>query len=160
VLNLKKRLNQKGGAGLITIVIILIVLMLIGGGAVVYFTIKDQNIEFSQEVIDEATALAQEELNKAFELTEKFTFEERFEAIQSIGYTEPEEGEFAIFTSEKIYEDEENIDYYVILKIKPHEQYEYLTRIAVSIFDTEHGALIVELENILKWQKELDQKAS
>lgn len=154
---LKKRLNEKGGAVLITIVIILVAFMIIGGGATVYYSFKDQKVEFPQEVVDEANVVAQEELDKAYEVTEKYTFDERFEGIQSIGYGEPEEGEYAIYTFEKQYDDKDDVDYYILLKLKPHEQYEHLSRVIISVFDKEKGALITQKENILTWKTELDK---
>ena len=38
--------------------------------------------------------------------------------------------------------------------MKPHAEYENLTRVYVSVFDKENGALIVEKENVLKWETE------
>ncbi|NLY78716.1 MAG: hypothetical protein GX072_02065 [Lysinibacillus sp.] len=149
---MKHFFNEKGGIVLKISVIFVVALLLLSAIAIVYFTIKDQNIEFSEEVIEDATKVAEMELNKAFAVTEEYSFEERFEAIQSIGYTEPEEGQYSIFTFEKIYD--EDIDYYVILKLKPHEQYKHLTRINVSVFDRENRALIVEKENVLTWKTE------
>lgn len=93
--------NEKGGKPLIITVIILCVFFFITGGAIVYFTIKDKNVEFSEETVAEATKVAQSELDKAFAVAKEYPFEKRFEAIQSIGYGEPEEGQFAVFTFEK-----------------------------------------------------------
>ena len=89
---MKYLFNQRGGKSLVVTVITICVLFLISGGAMIYFTIKDRNIEFSEEVIAEATRVAEAELNKAYAVAEQYPFEKRFEAIQSIGYREPKEG--------------------------------------------------------------------
>lgn len=152
MLIVKYLFNQRGGKSLVVTAITICVLFLISGGAMIYFTIKDQNIEFSEEVVAEATRAAEAELNKAYAVAEQYPFEKRFEAIQSIGYREPKEGEYAIFTFEKEYKEDD--EFYVILKMKPHAEYENLTRVYVSVFDKENGALIVEKENVLKWEAE------
>lgn len=144
--------NERGGKPLIITVVILCVFFLISGVATVYFTMKDRNLKFSEEVVAEATKVAEAELAKVFAVTEKYPFEKRFEAIQSIGYREPKEGEYAIFTFEKEYKEDD--EFYVILKMKPHAEYENLTRVYVSVFDKENGTLIVEKENVLKWEAE------
>lgn len=133
-------------------VIILCTFLLISGACAIYFAIKDRNIEFSEEEKAEAAKVAEEELNKAFAVAKEYPFEKRFEAIQSIGYREPEEGQFAIFTFEKKYNQDDK--FYVLLKMKPHPEFENLTLINVSVFDRKHGALIVEKENVLKWETE------
>lgn len=150
MLNLKGQTKEKSGVALKVTVFILVLFFLISTFAIIYFSIKDRKIEFSQEVIERATLVAQSEIDKAYAVTEQYFFEERFEAIQSIGYREPEEGQFAIFTFEKEYDEDD--EFYVILKMKPHEEKQYLTRINVSVFDKEHRAIIVSLENILRWE--------
>lgn len=52
---MKYLFNQRGGKSLVVTAITICVLFLISGGAMIYFTIKDQNIEFSEEVVAEAT---------------------------------------------------------------------------------------------------------
>ncbi|MED3660509.1 hypothetical protein [Ureibacillus terrenus] len=148
---MKYLFNEKGGKPLIITVIILCVFFFISGGAIVYFTIKDKNVEFSEETVAEATKVAQSELDKAFAVAKEYPFEKRFEAIQSIGYGEPEEGQFAVFTFEKKYEKDD--PFYVILKMKPHAEYENLSVVQVAVFDKKNGALIVEKENVLRWEK-------
>jgi len=147
--------NQRGGKPLIITVITLVIISLISAVAIVYFTIKDQNIEFSEEEIAEATKAAESELDKAYAVAKEYPFEKRFEAIQSIGYREPKEGEYAIFTFEKEYDEDD--EYYVILKMKPHAQFENLSVVTVAIFDKKNGALIVEKQNVLKWEKQENQ---
>lgn len=143
--------NQRGGKPLIISVIILCAISLISAVAIVYFSIKDHNVKISEEEIAEATKVAETELNKAYEVTKEYPFEKRFEAIQSIGYQEPKEGELAVFTFEKKYDKDDQ--FYVILKMKPHAQFENLSVVKVAVFDKKHGALIVEKENVLKWEK-------
>jgi len=94
-------------------------------------------------------------LDKAYAVAKEYPFEKRFEAIQSIGYREPKEGEYAIFTFEKEYDEDD--EYYVILKMKPHAQFENLSVVTVAIFDKKNGALIVEKQNVLKWEKQENQ---
>lgn len=147
--------NQRGGKPLIITVITLVIISLISAVAIVYFTIKDQNIEFSEEEIAVATKAAESELDKAYAVAKEYPFEKRFEAIQSIGYREPKEGEYAIFTFEKDYDEDD--EYYVILKMKPHAQFENLSVLTVAIFDKKNGALIVEKQNVLKWEKQENQ---
>lgn len=151
---MKHLLNQKGSTGIIVTAVSIMIILLISTVAIVYFTIKDQHIEFPADVVADATKVAEDELTKAFAATENFPFEKRFEAIQSIGYQEPEEGEYAIFTFEKKYDQDSN--YYIILKLKPHEQYRNLSRVNISVFDKETGAVIVEKENVLTWKTEKD----
>lgn len=142
--------NERGGKPLIITVVILCVFFLISGVATVYFTIKDRNLKFSEEVVAEATKVAEAELAKVFAVTEKYPFEKRFEAIQSIGYREPKEGEYAVFTFEKEYDEDD--EFYVILKMRPHKTEKNLSIINVAVFDKKSGSRIIEKENVLKWK--------
>lgn len=108
----------------------------------------DQEVSFSEEEIADATAVAQEELNQAFAAAESYTFEERAEAIQSIGYSEPE-----IEKSTMTFEKHTDSDVYILLKLQPHESYKELSRVLIQIFDKENGSLITELDNMLTWKK-------
>ena len=143
-----KTLNQHGASTTKMIAITIIVLILIGGALTIFYDVADQNVTFSEEEISAATEIAQEELNHASSAAGSYTFEERSEAIQSIGYGEPE-----IEKSTMTFEKHTDSDVYVLLKLQPHESYEELSRILIQLFDKETGAMITELDNVLTWKK-------
>ncbi|MDN4495507.1 hypothetical protein [Ureibacillus aquaedulcis] len=141
-------LNQQGAAKTKIIAITIILLILIGGALTIFNDVADQSVAFSEEEINESNEIAQEELNLAFSTTENYTFEQRAEAIESIGYSEPE-----IEKSTMTFEKHTNSNVYVLLKLQPHETYEELSRVLIQIFDKDNGAMITELDNVLTWQK-------
>ncbi|SOB93902.1 hypothetical protein SAMN05880501_101717 [Ureibacillus xyleni] len=127
--------------------IILIVLLLLGGVLMIVNDVSDKAKSFSEEEIAAASEIAQNELSQAFVAAESFPFEERAEAIQSIGYSEPE-----IEKTTMTFEKHNEGDVYILLKLQPHESYENLSRVLVQIFDKENGSLITELSNVLNWK--------
>ena len=142
-----KTLNQQGASTTKIIAITIIILILIGGALTIFYDVADKSVTFSEEEIAEATEIAQEELNLAFSTTETYTFDERAEAIQSIGYGEPE-----IDKSTMTFEKHTDSDEYVLLKLQPHESYEELSRVMIQIFDKQNGAMITEIDNVLTWK--------
>lgn len=143
-----KYFNQSGKSTIKIAAITIMILILIGGALMIYNDFSDQNVSFSQEEITEATEIAQEELNQAFAVTKNYTFEQRAEGIQSIGYGKPEI-EKATMTFEK----HSDADVYILLKLQPHESYENLSRVLIQIFDKKNGSLITELDNVLTWKE-------
>lgn len=142
-----KTLNQKGASTTKIIAITIIILILIGGAMTIFYDVADKSVTFSEEEVAKATEVAQGELNLAFSTTENYTFEERAEAIQSIGYGEPE-----IEKSTMTFEKHTDSDVYVLLKLQPHESYEKLSRVLIQVFDKENGAMVTELDNVLTWK--------
>jgi len=142
-----KTLNQQGASTTKIIAITIIILILIGGALTIFYDVADKSVTFSEEEIAEAIEIAQEELNLAFSTTETYTFDERAEAIQSIGYGEPE-----IDKSTMTFEKHTDSDEYVLLKLQPHESYEELSRVMIQIFDKQNGAMITEIDNVLTWK--------
>ncbi|MFC7685222.1 hypothetical protein ACFQU5_04525 [Ureibacillus sp. GCM10028918] len=65
-------------------------------------------------------------MDLAFLTKESYTFEQRGENVQSIGYSEPE-----IEKSSMTFEKHNDSDVYVLLKLQPHESYEDLTRVLI-----------------------------
>ncbi|RHW39494.1 hypothetical protein D1B33_01220 [Lysinibacillus yapensis] len=130
------------------IAIVIIILLLIGGALTMFYDFADKTVSFSEEEIAAATKTAQTELNQAFAAAENYTFNERTEAIQSIGYREPK-----IEKSTMTFEKHNESDSYILLKLQPHESYENMSRVLIQIFDKENGALITELENVLTWKE-------
>ncbi|HWL12616.1 MAG TPA: hypothetical protein VNQ57_06465 [Ureibacillus sp.] len=143
-----KILNQQGASTTKIIAITIIILLLFGGAMTIFYDVADKSVEFTEEEIAEATEVAQEELNLAFTTTENYTFEQRAEAIQSLGYGEPE-----IDKSTMTFEKHNESDFYVLLKLQPHESYEELSRVMIQIFDKENGAMMTEIDNVLNWKK-------
>ncbi len=143
-----KILNQQGASTTKIIAISIIILILIGGALTIIYDVADKSVTFSEEEINAANKIAQEELNTAFSTTENYTFEERAEAIQSMGYGEPE-----IEKSTMTFEKHTDSEVYVLLKLQPHESYEELSRVLIQIFDKENGAMITEIDNVLTWIK-------
>lgn len=143
-----KMLNQHGASTTKIIGITIIILLLLGGAMTIFYDVADKSVTFSEEQIAEATEIAQEELNLAFSTTENYTFDERSEAIQSIGYGEPE-----IDKTTMTFEKHTDSDVYVLLKLQPHESYEELSRVLIQIFDKENGAMMTEIDNVLTWKK-------
>lgn len=143
-----KTLNQRGASTTKIIAITIIILILIGGAITIFYDVADKSVTFSEEEISSATATAQEELNLAFSAAENYTFKNRAEGIQSIGYGEPE-----IEKSAMIFEKHNESDVYVLLKLQPHESYADLSRVLIQIFDKKNGDLITELDNVLTWKK-------
>ena len=143
-----KTLNQNGASTTKIIAISIIILILIGGAVTIFYDVADKSVTFTDEEISSATDIAREELNLASSAAEDFTFEERAEAIQSIGYGEPE-----IEKSTMTFEKHNESDVYVLLKLQPHESYAELSRVLIQIFDKNTGAKITELDNILTWKK-------
>lgn len=146
--NIKYLFNQAGKSNIKIIAITLIILILFGGALTVYNDFADKNVSFSEEEIAEATEIAQGELNQAFVAAEQYTFEDRAEAIQSIGYGEPE-----IDKSTMTFEKHNDADVFILLKLQPHESYENLSRLLVQVFDKKNGSLITELDNVLNWKE-------
>ena len=143
-----KFFNQQGASTTKIIAITIILLILIGGALTIFYDVADKNVTFSDEEISEATDIAQEELNAAFSAAENYSFPDRAEAIQSIGYSEPE-----VEKSTMTFEKHNESDVYVLLKLQPHESYEDLSRVLIQVFDKENGALMTELDNILTWKE-------
>ena len=143
-----KTRNQQGASTTKVIAITIIILILIGGAMTIFYDVADKSVTFTEEEVAAATEIAQEELNLAFSATENYTFEKRAEAIQSIGYGEPE-----IDKSTMTFEKHTDSDEYVLLKLQPHESYEDLSRVLIQIFDKENGVMISEIDNVLTWKK-------
>lgn len=140
-------LNETGASKMAIFGIILTVIILITGIITIYFQYFNK-VEFSEEEIAAASKLAQSELAQAFTVTESYKFEDRLEGIQSIGYAEPK-----IENSTTIFEKHDpKSDYYILLKLQPHDTYANLSNVLVSIFDKENGSLITSLENVLTWK--------
>lgn len=140
-------LNEKGASVVKVVAITLIFLILFGGAASIYFQIKDK-VDFSEEETAKATEIAQAEFAKVSSLTQNYDFDDRFEGIESIGFKETKD-EGSTITYEKV---NNETNYYILLKIKPHDTYPDLSRVLIQIFDKENGSLITELENVVKWK--------
>ncbi len=140
--------NQSGKSTIKIIAITVMILILIGGALTIYNDFTDKNVSFSEEEVTAATEIAQEELNQAFTVTKNYTFDQRIEGIESIGYGEPE-----IEKSTMTFEKHSDADVYILLKLQPHESYENLSRVLIQIFDKKNGALITELDNVLTWKE-------
>ena len=140
--------NNTGSTKLKITSIVLIVLLLIGGAITIFYDVSDKSKKFTDEEIAAASEIAQNELSKAFTAAESYTFEERAEAIQSIGYSEPE-----IDKTTMTFEKHNDGDVYILLKLQPHESYEQLSRVLVQIFDKENGSRITEVSNVLTWKE-------
>lgn len=142
------KLNQKGASAWAVFGIILAVFVLVGGLIGVYFTSIHKE-KFSDEEIATAKEVAQNELGQALALGPNYKFDQRFAAIQSLGYDGPENDDTDYIFEKK----DEDSNYYVLLRLKPHETFDNMTRVLVSVFDKKNGALITEVENIINWQK-------
>lgn len=142
------RLNEKGGTSINILAITLAVIILVSGSIAVYFQFFHKE-SFSEEEIAAAKEVAQDELGLALTLSETYTFENRLDAIQSIGYGEPELDDTDYIFEKKV----SNSEYYILLRLKPHESYENVSRVLVSIFDKKNGSLITEVTNVINWKK-------
>lgn len=141
-------LNEKGSLRFNIIATIVILLVVLIGIATVYDSIAGTR-EFTDEEINVATNLAQNELSQAFTATKTYTFEDRVDGIMSIGYKEP-----TLDDSTMIFEKtDKKTNTRILLKLLPHESYDNLTRVLIQVFDKKDGALITETENVLTWQK-------
>ncbi|MDM5333202.1 hypothetical protein QUF56_08190 [Ureibacillus composti] len=144
---LSNRLNERGGSSVKVISITLILLFLISGAIGIYFQFKDR-ANFSEEEFQAAQVVAQNELAGTTAIATETAFDDRIEAIQSLGYDEPEL-EKSTYTFEK----HTDSDIYILLKLQPHETYPNLSRVLIQIFDKENGSLITNLENVLTWKE-------
>lgn len=144
---LSNRLNERGGSSVKVISITLILLFLISGAIGIYFQFKDR-VSFTEEEIQAATEVAQGELAETAAIASETSFDNRIEAIQSLGYSEPKL-EKSTYTFEK----HTDSDVYILLKLQPHETYPNLSRVLIQIFDKENGSLMTNLENVLTWKE-------
>lgn len=140
--------NEKGISAMGVFSIIIAIIILVSMSIAVYYQYFHEET-FSEDEIEKAKKVAQTELGLALQLSESYTFENRLEAIQSIGYGEP-----TIDDSDYIFEKKDsNSEYYILLRLKPHETYNNVSRVLVSIFDKKNGSLITEMSNVIKWSK-------
>ena len=144
---LSNRLNERGGSSVKVISITLILLFLISGAIGIYFQFKDR-ANFTEEEVQAATEVAQNELAKASTLATETAFDDRIEAIQSLGFGKPE-----LEKSTYIFEKHTDTDVYILLKLQPHETYPNLSRVLIQIFDKENGSLMTNVENVLTWKE-------
>ncbi|MGE7665102.1 hypothetical protein ACQKMN_05240 [Ureibacillus composti] len=144
---LSYHLNEQGRSSVKVISITLILLFLISGAIGIYFQFKDR-ANFSEEEIQAAQKVAQNELAATSALATETAFANRIEAIQSLGYSEPEL-EKSTYTFEK----HTDSDIYILLKLQPHETYPTLSRVLIQTFDKENGSLMTNLENVLTWKE-------
>lgn len=148
---MNNQLQNEKSSTIIKFIISILVLGLLLFGIPWFFTNYLGEEEFSEEEIASATAIAQSELNLAYSATETHTFDNRIEGIQSVGYIEP-----TIENSTMVFEKTDSeTGNYILLKLRPHDNYENLTRILIQIFDKDNRKLITEQENVLTWQTEI-----
>lgn len=147
-LQLFNYLNEQGASAVKVIAITIIIILLAGGGASIYFTIQDKSVEFTDEEISSAEIAAQSVFEEATAIASSNVIEQQAEALKTIGYEETRRDNTTI-TYERSNSDS---DYYILLKLQPHDTYPTLSRILVQVFDKEHRVLITELSNILTWQ--------
>lgn len=147
-LSISHYLNEQGASAVKVIAITIIILLLIGGAASIAFTIQDKSVEFTDEEIASADLVAQSVFEEASMVAESTTVEQQEEALKTIGYEENRRDQTTI-TYEQPNSD---LDYYVLLKLQPHDTYPNLSRILVQVFDKEHRVLMTELSNVLTWQ--------
>lgn len=141
-------LNEQGASAVKVIAITTIILLLVGGGASIFFTIQDKSVEFTEEEISSADIAAQSVFEEATSIANSNVIEQQDEALETIGYEETRRDNTTI-TYERPNSDS---DYYILLKLQPHESYPNLSRILVQVFDKEHRVLMTELSNVLTWQ--------
>lgn len=149
MLKFLNRLNEKGASAMGILAITISIIVLVTGLIAVYYQFFYKPAEFSEEEIAKAKEVAQNELGQALQLSETYKFEDRFDAIQSIGFGEPERDDTDYVFEKK----DSDSNYYILLRLKPHDTYENVSRVLVSIFDKENGTLITEEANVINWKK-------